>query len=764
MNRQTHKYPLILICLFLWVTLDAQCIKDAFVRIDTIELPAEIKNRLQIKITRFYQAYKAQSRVSDFTIVENYHGTDRYLKIMDIAQVRDTMNVLVHIDHISDQNNINLIIDAFNRLNQSEKSTVFLPTIIGDSLNFYKIKKFNSMNNVLAVNDFKQKRYSLDQRAIRGNLNTLHSTSCYIWLIDSKNIYNIHATIGKIFPNENKNKQAAPLFVPYLISDIPTSDYSQLRDIMQKVPCSIDSVIIDINLKKFHRHLKDIKSANFPVSYDVFFDPAKPFYLGENRQIVLTWRSNLGKDLIVLRDTATYSFGSSDFPVNVKELKKDSLFWFSSAFIGILFLLVLFFILSILYPKIEERKFFKEYVSPYKPVNNIIKLDNITNEPIKEGTLVVQRCKEVVPFYIWKSLGNQCPSYPECMDILGCDGCGKSDINYKFFSKSGSLKKYNWLFFGACGGFFAWVFTLLTIPVFHRIHLADLFQGLYEKKELINSSLMFFKENVINQSAVGFGIALGLAGVLTMVDYFSSIVRQHIIINILKIVDLAIVAALFFGLVNAFSYRFDITPFFSGLISWTGFALLFAITLSLKSATIRFKRALIASLMGVLITYLFFYISSSIVNIGYENTTIFRQIIMESLKILRFQILGMLIGYITMNVISRQEDYELELQSPDSVRGKVIPLTKALNTNNAITIGTSPKNVIRIKWIDAGAEEYHASINYSAEGPVLETFAEVIVNREYLPKGTRYILQDRDMIQLGRHSSTLFLFIKKYHS
>ncbi len=124
----------------------------------------------------------------------------------------------------------------------------------------------------------------------------------------------------------------------------------------------------------------------------------------------------------------------------------------------------------------------------------------------------------------------------------------------------------------------------------------------------------------------------------------------------------------------------------------------------------------------------------------------------------------MLIGYITMNVISRQEDYELELQSPDSVRGKVIPLTKALNTNNAITIGTSPKNVIRIKWIDAGAEEYHASINYSAEGPVLETFAEVIVNREYLPKGTRYILQDRDMIQLGRHSSTLFLFIKKYHS
>lgn len=190
----------------------------------------------------------------------------------------------------------------------------------------------------------------------------------------------------------------------------------------------------------------------------------------------------MGKDLIVLRDTATYSFGSSDFPVNVKELKKDSLFWFSSAFIGILFLLVLFFILSILYPKIEERKFFKEYVSPYKPVNNIIKLDNITNEPIKEGTLVVQRCKEVVPFYIWKSLGNQCPSYPECMDILGCDGCGKSDINYKFFSKSGSLKKYNWLFFGACGGFFAWVFTLLIIPVFHRIHLADLFQGLYEKK------------------------------------------------------------------------------------------------------------------------------------------------------------------------------------------------------------------------------------------------------------------------------------------
>lgn len=766
MKNLVCKYPILLLCIIFSFSLKAQCVREPFVHIDTIELSVNIKNRLQVKITRFYKDYKAKSRENDFNILENYRGSISNLKITDIEQVVDTLNVFIHIDHISDQNNIDLAIKALNKLNQTEKSTVFLPTIIGDSLNFFKVQKFRPISSEQEVNGFKQKRYSLDQRALKGKIDFSKPLTCYIWLIDSKNIYNINSAIEKIFPEKDTEKygQNHLLFVPYLTSEITIASFPTISELIKKAPCPIDSIIVDKNLEKFHKNLKDLKSKNFPVSYDIFFDPEKPFYLGEKRQIIFTWKSTIDKKLIILRDTTEYSFGSSDFPINVKELKKDTLFWLSSAFLGILFLLILFFILSILYPIIEERKFFKEYVSPYKPVNNIIKLDIITNEPIQEGTLVVHKCKEVVPYYIWKSLGNQCPSYPECMDVLGCDGCGKTDINYKFFSKSGNMKKFNWLFYGACGGFLAWALTLAIIPIFHWIHFGDLFQGFYVRKENINSNLMFFKNNVINQAAVGFSIALGLAGVLTLADYFSSIIKQSALISVLKIIGLAVTCALFFGLCYAISYRSDINSFLTGLISWSGFALLFATSLSLKSPTIRFKRALLASLFGVLASFLFFYASSSIANTGYENTTIFRQILIEFLKILRFQILGILTGYITMNVLARLEEYELEIQSPDSVRGKVIPLSKALNTNNAITIGTSPKNVVRVKWIDAGAEEFHASINYSPEGPVLETFAEVIVNRDYLPKGTKYILQDRDMIQLGRHSSTLFLFIKKYHS
>lgn len=760
------QYPILLLCLIFSFSLKAQCVRGPYVHIDTIELPVNIKNRLQVKITRFYKDYKAKSRENDFTILENYRGSLSNLKITDIEQVADTMNVFIHVDHITDQNNIDLAINTFNKLNKIEKSTVFLPTIIGDSLNFFKVQKFRPISSEHEVNGFKQKRYTLDQRALKGKIDFSEPMTCYIWLIDSKNIYNLNSAFNKIFLEKDTDnyRQNHLLFVPYLTSEIATTSYPTLSELIKKAPCPIDSIIVDKNLEKFHRNLKDLKSMNFPVSYNIYFDPVKPFYLGEKRQIIFTWKSTINKRLIILRDTTEYSFGSSDFPINVKELNTDALFWLSSSFLGILFLLILFFILSILYPIIEERKFVKEYVSPYKPVNNIIKLDIIANEPIREGTLVVQKCKEVVPYYIWKSLGNQCPAYPECMDVLGCDGCGKTVINYKFFSKSGNMKKYNWLFYGACGGFLAWTLTLAIIPVFHWIHLGDLFQSFYVKKENTNSNLMFFKNNVINQAAVGFSIALGLAGVLMLADYFSSIIKQSALVNTLKLFGLSIITALFFGLIYAVSYRSGINSFFTGLISWSGFALLFAATLSLKSPTIRFKRALLASLFGVLVSFLFFYASSSIANSGYENTTIFRQILLEFLKILRFQILGILTGYIIMNVLARLEEYELEIQSPDSVRGKVIPLSKALNTNNAITIGTSPKNVVRVKWIDAGAEEFHASIDYSAEGPMLRTFAEVIVNKNYLPKGTKYLLKDRDIIQLGRHSSTLFLFIKKYRS
>ena len=132
------------------------------------------------------------------------------------------------------------------------------------------------------------------------------------------------------------------------------------------------------------------------------------------------------------------------------------------------------------------------------------------------------------------------------------------------------------------------------------------------------------------------------------------------------------------------------------------------------------------------------------------------------IKILRLILLGALTGYIVTNVLKKLEEYELVLLSPDQVRDRVIPISKILNSRATVTIGSSPKNVIFIKWTDPGAEESHASINLTNEGVVLTSHAEIIINKEYLSKGSKHLLKDNDTIQLGRHSSTLLQFKIKY--
>ena len=59
----------------------------------------------------------------------------------------------------------------------------------------------------------------------------------------------------------------------------------------------------------------------------------------------------------------------------------------------------------------------------------------------------------------WDALGH-CPNYPNCMEYNDpCNGAGGEEIQGSFFAQQGKNRILNWLWFGAVGGYVAWLFN-----------------------------------------------------------------------------------------------------------------------------------------------------------------------------------------------------------------------------------------------------------------------------------------------------------------
>lgn len=745
-------------CLAITNTCLSQGRDKPFITMDTILIPKDKKGRLELALTRYLKNSSFLASKQEYEISESFSGVLNRLEIKDILLRPDTHYVLIHIAHnIVDKYRIlSKIIHPINKNNLNKNAGVFVPVCVSDSLGFYKYALCRINTDSASIIKFINEPYALNLKTLHENTGRYLENSCYIYLINANNINNNpDVIINSVISNKKVEYDInrAPVIIPYIIDETEVPAY--LANFIEKRQGTVDTIYTDPGFNRFPHIFKGKIISSFPLSYILTLDTKKPVYMGEERTLMLRW--NKGG----LTDTLHYFGGSSDSPLNIKELE-DAIFWPSCLLFGFLFLLAIFFVLSIIYPILEEKKFVKKYVSPYYPVNNVVKLDTMTNEPIVRGTLVVTRCKEIVPYYIWKGLGNQCPSYPECMDYLGCDGCGKSDTSYRFFSQSGNMKKFNWLFYGACGGFIAWMLTLLLTPLLFRLDFGALFQWLHADHTGHKIALSSFGENIARQAGAGLGIGLGLSAALVMADYISCIIRSHLWIYLLKIITCGFLNALAFGLIHAVSIQFSVSPFLSGFLSWAAFALIVSLTLSAASPSIRFKRAILAAGSGVLLSFFLYHLSTKIINLGYNDFSPNRQLFIEFAKIIRLIVLGALTGFIVTNVLNKLEEYELVLQAPDQVSGRAIPISKILNSRAAVTIGSSPKNLIFIKWTDPGAEESHASVGLTNEGVILTAFAEIIVNKEYLNKGSRHLLKDKDIIQLGRHSSTLMQFNIKY--
>ncbi len=202
----------------------------------------------------------------------------------------------------------------------------------------------------------------------------------------------------------------------------------------------------------YERILKNKIASNNQVP----FTPVDTKFKGEKREYTIQINGETAKKSI--------SLGSANFHVDLQQPLRF-VDWLLRFLAGLLMIVILLLTGSTIIPLIREYGFKKKYVRRYIEEKNRVRNDPYYNIPIKHGTAVVDKCKQLIPFDTWKEIGWQCPNWPDCMN-QNCSGGGAPDTN-DFFSMEGIYLKLNWMLFGAIGGFLAWV--LLSVAVLKKI-------------------------------------------------------------------------------------------------------------------------------------------------------------------------------------------------------------------------------------------------------------------------------------------------------
>lgn len=466
-------------------------------------------------------------------------------------------------------------------------------------------------------------------------------------------------------------------------------------------------------------------------------------YRGELRTLLTKWDS---EDYGLQYDSRNYKLGASIEPiyVGVKELSTN---WFLLLITGIAIVFGLLFLLLYMLPLLKRREFLRKYVNKYKPEANKIKRDPITQDVIQEGDKVVQKCKQMVTLDTWDALG-YCPNFPSCMEFQDpCDGKGGEETATSFFSQKGSMKVYNWLWYGSLGGLVGWILYSGMFRITKLEGLNAWVRSFFDAEDLdpaaAFNNFTSFAQNTgafVEQTFQGGLLGTALIAALTVAEELGS-TRKFSPGRVLVRVLIAILIS-FLVFCGGFILQYTILDgnvFFSGLINWAVYGILLGIILSINS-TIEWKKGLLGGLVSCIIAYLVYYGVLKLV----PND--------ELAKLLSFILLGGILGALIVTVIASLENFELIYLSPQEYSGMVKPISKWLKNGMEVYIGTSAKCYVFIKWTDEQVEDKHAMLVYEDNIVYIIALYETLVNGVIIPENQKVELENDDIIQLGRYS------------
>ena len=177
--------------------------------------------------------------------------------------------------------------------------------------------------------------------------------------------------------------------------------------------------------------------------------------------------------------------------------------------------------------------------------------------------------------------------------------------------------------------------------------------------------------------------------------------------------------------------------------------LVIGIVLSVKS-TIEIGRGILGGILASIIGYNIYYFFGKL-SFDFEAARLGGMIL-----------LGMVLGYIIVVVLTKLEDFELIFLTPTRFGGIVKPISKWLRKGMEITIGTSQKCHIIIKWDDPAAEGIHARMTYKEGKVYLEPLHEMLLNGVLMPLEVKAELNDKDILKFGRDSISTMQYREKH--
>lgn len=496
----------------------------------------------------------------------------------------------------------------------------------------------------------------------------------------------------------------------------------------------------------FLRLVKDVSS-----DYLVLLNQLSPTcYKAEERELNIDW------SLARSRQSKTYRAGSLHDPLCIPKEDRNWFYFLTRGLFGTLFVVGLLFGLRYLTPWIQQRQFRALNVKRYKHVKGTPRaVNSLVGEAIEDGEPVVNKCQRTVPLAIWEQLGH-CPEYPHCMEFHNpCDGAGAPTGKGDFWSQQGIYKKLNWLWFGSLGGLIGWLLFALSQLTFadsitrllENIFSGDLKESIAEMNG--GGEMLRNIDNLSTEILVGVSVATGLVFALSWAaergDSRGLSWKRIAFRTLLGFILSGIV--FFFGFLMQYLLVKD--PFFSGLIIWSIVGILIGVILSINS-TIEATRAILGGIFASIVGFILYY------NIGQFSFDF------ESSRLFGMIILGIVLGYIIVVVLVKLEDFELLIVKPTRFNGITKPISKWLRKGMEITIGTSQKCHIVIKWDDPEAEPIHARMSYKEGKVFLEPLHEMLLNGVLMPLEVKRELKDNDLLKFGRHSVSTMQYKEKH--
>ena len=447
-------------------------------------------------------------------------------------------------------------------------------------------------------------------------------------------------------------------------------------------------------------------------------------------------------------------YGSTSNPISIlsKYPKMEWIFWF---LFGLMLIVVILLIGSTLVPAIMTRNFISKYVSKYIPEGQVRVNDPVYNEPIQAGELVVKRCQQLVPLSTWEDVGRQCPNYPDCMDpkYLGCNGAG-APLEDNFFSRKGIFNQLNWMWYGAIGGFLAWILmAILNIVNFQglQVLIAKVLKpgnaGIPEADSADPERFRLYVESLNNDLLLGMSFGIGLMFMLAYIVELSDS-RQLSWKKIIVRTLFSMVFSLVVFYIGFYLQYGGLVPngYSSGLITWLLFGLSVGLILSIRS-NILVSRGVIG---GLLASFIAFNVYIGISTLGSNYI---------SAKLISLIVLGAILGLVLVTVISSLENFELEFIAPKGLQN--IPISKWLKNSQIVFIGKEPGSYVYVKWDDPSVLPKHAQLKLENGTVYIQPMGETIINGKIIDFKKRTPLKNKDLIQLGRESTTILRYKEK---